>query len=82
MKKASVVIAKQPEVDPEPVCVIASRIRAVSEGMKRIQASGLTRRGLCLLLADTPGLNCTECYNVLAALDRLGSKFIVKEENK
>lgn len=79
-KKATQVIVRQPEVDLEPVFVIARRIRAISEGMKRIRESGLNRRGLCLLLADTPGLNFTECYNVLAALDRLGSKFIVKEE--
>jgi hypothetical protein len=74
------VIAVQPEVDAEPVRVIANNIRSISAAVKKMESSGLTRRGLCLLLADSPGLNFTQCWTVLEALSKLGSRFIVKEE--
>lgn len=80
MPAKKIVIAVQPEVDAEPVRVIANNIRAIAASVKRMESSGLTRRGLCLLVADISGVSLGQCYMVLEALSRLGSKFIVKEE--
>lgn len=81
MKSKTVKIV-QPEIDPVPVEILATAIRDIAKAMKRIDASGLTRRGIALLVADCSGVNLSTVARTLSGLDRLEREFISKPTPK
>lgn len=72
----------QNEIDPVPVEVLATSIRNIGIGMRRIEASGLERRALALLLADSSRCSMSVVLQVLRAMDTLERDFIRKPKPK
>lgn len=50
MAKKQLFIVKNSETDPLPTEVIAQSIKAVADGVRKIRSSGLTDRGLFVLI--------------------------------
>jgi hypothetical protein len=72
MKNADpVVTVKQNDEAPVAVEILAESIVQIANGMRRINASRLTRGALVVLLKDATGLAKHQIITVLNALDRL-----------
>ena len=72
----------QAEIDPVPVEVLATSIRSIGISMRRIEASGLERRALALLLADSSRLSMSVVLQVLKALETLERDYVRKPKVK
>lgn len=68
---AVVNIKQQAGVDEVPVEIIAQSIEAISVGMKKLNATRLTRRALILLIAEHSKVNRGDVSRVLESLDTL-----------
>mgnify|MGYP000019248453 CR=1 FL=1 len=65
----------EPPTPPPPPPDLADVIRQVSEGFKRLKASGLNRRAVVVLLADSTGLGKKAVEKVLDGLDTLAKDY-------
>lgn len=66
----------------EPIAaeVIAEAIIRIADGMKRITASGLNRRGLMVLLAASTGMAQSHIRTVLEGLDSLRANYVSAQQ--
>lgn len=74
---------KKPPADPittlgaiDRLAEMPDLIRQLDAAVKRLAASGLTRRALVVLLADVSGVNKTNVGKVLDALPKLAESFL------
>jgi hypothetical protein len=74
--KAGRVKVVQDELDPVPVELLATSIWDIAEAAKRMEASGLKRDGLVILLAESAGEKRTSVRAVLFALERLADDYL------
>lgn len=74
MKMSKQVVVKQPE-KPIPTEVLADSIKAIAEGMRKMNASSLSRRGLLVLLKDYSGVSMNEIDRVLDCLSQLDKRY-------
>jgi hypothetical protein len=82
MKSATKVKVVQNDIDPIPVEILAASIRSIAVSVRRIEASGLQRRALALLLADSSRCSMSVVLQVLRAMDTLERDFISKPPSK
>lgn len=70
-------VVQDPEGEPIAVEIIADAIVAISDAMKRIDRTRLTRRAIVTLILDaTSGLRRTDVDTVLNAMDNLERTFL------
>lgn len=66
----------KPEAEPEdPQLTLAADIRKISESMKRLTNSGLTKRAVMILLKHDTGLSLRQIEAVIDGLDDLARKY-------
>lgn len=69
MKK---IVVKQEEEQPVPVEILARSIVEFDKGVRRMEAAGLNRRAVALLLRDALPTNlCPSLSSIMAVLDYL-----------
>lgn len=73
--KARVVQDKENPIATE---IIASSIREISQGVKKIRAGSLNDKALILLLSKSSGVAQYECERVLNSLESLESTYLRK----
>lgn len=78
MRKISAKVV-QSEIDPVPVELIASSIRDIGIAARRIEASGLSERALCLLLSDSSQVPFSTCRLVLRSIVALEQNYVKKK---
>jgi len=81
MKNQTVKVV-QPDVDPISVEILATSIRNIGVAMRRIEATGLTRRGLAVLVSNSSRVPMTTVVKVINAMHELECKFIRKPGKK
>lgn len=72
-KKVEVVQQKDEEV---PAKILATSIRTIAEGVRKMDAAGLSERAVVLLLSNSSGVSQREIKNVLWALRNLESHYL------
>ena len=72
----TVKIVQSETEDHVPFEVLASSVAKISDGFERIEKSGLTRRALLVLLADSTGVNKTQINRVLNGLRCLKAEYL------
>lgn len=82
MRTKGDVIVKLNETTPESTEVIADAIIRVSRAAAAIQASGLNRRALIVLLKDQTSVPQYEITKILDALPELEAKYTIKKPKK
>jgi hypothetical protein len=65
-------------IEDAPVEVLASAIVKISEAAQKMQASGLTRRALVLLIHDISKVGIPAINDVLDALPILSRRYVSK----
>ncbi len=75
VKASKLVKIAQTEGDPVSAEILATSIRSIAQGFARLEASGLNRRALTVLIKDTCGVGLSEIDYVLNALRNLEKNY-------
>lgn len=70
-------VTQAPEVDPVPVEVLAQSIKKIADGYDQMMRSGMTLKGILIILSATSGESRRTCENVLYGIRQLRAEFIV-----
>lgn len=76
-------VVKQEEGEPEvPAEVIAQSIKKIADAVDKMNASGLTRRAIVVLLRGACGESTSTIENVLDGLNDLKSLYLIEKAGK
>lgn len=82
MKMNNKVTVRQDETKPIPVEILASSIVETAKGVKRINASALSRKALVVLLCDYTKYSKYQVEAVLRGLDELERMYLKKDSKR
>lgn len=82
MKMNNKVTVRQDETKPIPVEILASSIVEIAKGVKRINASALSRKALVVLLCDYTKYSKYQVEAVLRGLDELERMYLKKDSKR
>lgn len=71
-----VIVSQSPTKYPIPTEVIAQAVADIADGVKKINAGNLNRKGLLILLSHASGVPQRECKKVIDSLGDLGKRYL------
>ncbi len=77
-RMSKIAVVQKPD-DEVPTEIIASSIRDIAAGMKKINAGALNRHALVLLLRHSSGCSARDVSAVLDSMDRLALTYLKKK---
>lgn len=81
-KNKSIYVTQSNPEDPVPVEIIAESIVKIGKAMDSIRLSGINRRAIIVLLADSSGVSRTQIKSVLDSLESLREDYLAKPSKK
>lgn len=67
-----------PSIEPDDARRLADAVRKIEKAMKALNESGLNRKAIVVLLADSTGVSRRDINAVLNGLEALGADYLEK----